>query len=72
MSRIMSLGHTLVTQVAGLHPDDDRGDFRSMLDVVKRSADYNAKAAPSSSMNDIAKQLHGSVSSLTLSLPFTN
>jgi hypothetical protein len=68
----MSLGHTLVSQVTGLHPDDDRGDFRSMLDVVKRSVDYNAKAAPSSSMNDITKQLHGSVSSLILPLFFTN
>jgi hypothetical protein len=59
MSRVISLGHTLVSHITGLQPED--GEFRALVDVVKRSLDYNAKAAPSSSMNDVTKQLHGSV-----------
>jgi hypothetical protein len=61
MSRIISLSHTLVSQITGLQPEDEDGEFRALVDVVKRSLDYNVKAAPSSSMNDITKQLHGSV-----------
>lgn len=61
MSRTISLCHTLVPQVTGLRPEDEDGDFRALVEIAMRSLDYNAKAAPSSSMNDIAKQLHGSV-----------
>lgn len=61
MSRIISLSHTLVSHMTGLQPEDEDGEFRALVDVVKRSLDYNVKAAPSSSMNDITKQLHGSV-----------
>ena len=61
MSRAISLSHTLVSQITGLQPEDDDGEVRVLVDMVKRSFDYNAKAAPSSSMNDITKQLHGSV-----------
>jgi gamma-tubulin complex component 5 len=67
ISRIIPLCHALVSQVTGLQPQDEEGDFRALVDVVIRSLDYHAKAAPSSSMNDIVKQLHGSVS--TYSLP---
>jgi hypothetical protein len=72
MSRIISLGHTLVSQVTNLHPNDDQGDFRSMLDAVMRCVDYNTKAAPSNSMSDITKQLHGSVTDLALLLSTTD
>lgn len=61
MSRVISLCNTLVSQVTGLRPDDEDGDFRALVEIVTRCLDYNAKAAPSSSMDDIAKQLHGSV-----------
>jgi len=61
MSRIISLSHTLVSQITALQPEDEDGEFRALVDVVKRSLDYNVKAAPSSSMNDITKQLHGCV-----------
>ena len=61
MSRIISLSHTLVSQIAGLQPEDEEGNFRALVDFTIRSSDYNAKAAPSSSMNDIAKLFHGSV-----------
>ena len=61
MSRIISLSHTLVSQITSLQPEDDGREFRALVDVVTRSLDYNVKAAPSSSMNDITKQLHGSV-----------
>ena len=64
MSRITSLCHTLVSQITGLQPEDEESDFRAWADIVIRSLDYNAKAAPSCSMNDITKQLHGSVSHL--------
>ncbi|KAH9999974.1 hypothetical protein BJV77DRAFT_975603, partial [Russula vinacea] len=59
MSRIISLCHTLVSQLTGLQPEDEDGEFRALADIVIRSLDYNTKAAPSSSMNDITKQLHG-------------
>ena len=68
MSRVISLSHTLVSQITGLQPEDE-GDFRALVDFTIRSFDYNAKAAPSSSMNDIAKLLHGSV--LPLSSAFS-
>jgi hypothetical protein len=68
MSRIISLSHTLVSQMTGLQTEDDGGEFRALVDVVTRSLDYNVKAAPSSSMNDVTKQLHGSVFSLYLPL----
>jgi len=68
MSRIISLSHTLVSQITGLQPEDKDGEFRALVDVVKRSLDYNVKAAPSSSMNDVTKQLHGSVFPLYLPL----
>ena len=68
MSRIISLSHTLVSQATGLQPEDEDGEFRALVDVVKRSLDYNVKAAPSSSMNDVTKQLHGSVFPLNVSL----
>lgn len=61
MSRIISLSHTLVSQITSLQPEGDDGEFRALVDVVTRSLDYNVKAAPSSSMNDITKQLHGFV-----------
>jgi hypothetical protein len=61
LSRIITLSHTLVSQITGLQPEDEDGDFRALVDFTIRSFDYNAKAAPSSSMNDIAKLLHGSV-----------
>jgi hypothetical protein len=61
MARIISLSHTLVSQVTGLQPEDEEGDFRALVDTTTRSLDYNVKAAPSSSMNDITKLLHGSV-----------
>ncbi len=61
MSRVISLCHTLVSQITRLQPEDEEGDFRALVDMTTRSLDYNAKAAPSSSMNDIAKLLHGSV-----------
>ncbi|KAI0307069.1 Spc98 family-domain-containing protein [Multifurca ochricompacta] len=59
MPRIISLGHTLISQITGLHPDREDGDFRTMMSMVTRSVDYNMKAAPSSSMSDIAKHAHG-------------
>jgi hypothetical protein len=65
MSRIISLSHTLVSQMTSLQSEDDDGEFRALVDVVTRSLDYNVKAAPSSSMNDVTKQLHGSVFPLT-------
>ena len=68
MSRIISLSHTLVSQITSLQPEDDDGEFRALVDVVTRSLDYNVKAAPSSSMNDVTKQLHGSVFPLYFSL----
>jgi hypothetical protein len=68
MSRIISLSHTLVSQTTSLQPEDDDGEFRALVDVVTRSLDYNVKAAPSSSMNDVTKQLHGSVFPLYLPL----
>lgn len=61
MSRIISLSHTLVSQITGLQPEDEDDEFRALVDVVKRSLDYNVKAAPSSSMNDVTKQLHGRI-----------
>jgi hypothetical protein len=61
MSRIITLCHTLVSQLTGLQPEDEDGEFRALADIVIRSLDYNTKAAPSSSMNDITKQLNGSV-----------
>lgn len=61
MSRIISLSHTLISQITNLQPEDDGGEFRALVDVVTRCLDYNVKAAPSSSMNDVTKQLHGSV-----------
>lgn len=61
MTRIISLSHTLVSQLTSLQPEDDGSEFRALVDVVTRSLDYNVKAAPSSSMNDVTKQLHGSV-----------
>jgi hypothetical protein len=61
MTRVISLCHTLVSQVTGLQPEGEGGDFRALVEIVMRSLDYNTKAAPSSSMNDITKQLHGSV-----------
>jgi hypothetical protein len=67
MSRIINLSHTLVSQITGLQPEDEDGEFRALVDVVKRSLDYNVKAAPSSSMNDVTKQLDGYV--LLLYLP---
>ncbi|KAH9179589.1 Spc98 family-domain-containing protein [Lactarius sanguifluus] len=48
-----------ISQVTGLKPDDDEGVFRAMVDMVTRSLDYNAKAAPSSSMSDISKLVNG-------------
>ena len=63
MSRIISLSHTLVSQITKLQPEDEEGDFRALVDFTTKSLDYNVKAAPSSSMNDITKLLHGSVSS---------
>ncbi len=66
MSRVILLSHTLVSQITGLQPEDEDGEFRALVDVVTRSFDYNAKAAPSSSMNDIIKQLHGFVFPLYL------
>jgi hypothetical protein len=68
MSRIISLSHTLISQITNLQPEDDDGEFRALVDVVTRSLDYNVKAAPSSSMNDVTKQLHGSVLPFYLSL----
>lgn len=61
ISRLISSSHSLVTQVTGLNPDDDEGVFRAMVDIVTRSLDYNVKAAPSSSMSDIAKLINGFV-----------
>jgi gamma-tubulin complex component 5 len=61
MSRVISLSHTLVSQVTGLQPEDEEDGFRDSVDLVIKRLEYNAKAAPSSSMHDIAKQLHGSV-----------
>jgi hypothetical protein len=61
MTRVISLCHTLVSQVTGLQPEDEGGEFRGLAEIVIRNLDYNTKAAPSSSMNDITKQLHGSV-----------
>jgi hypothetical protein len=69
MTRIISLSHTLVSQMTGLPPEDEEGDFRALVDFTIRSLDYNTKAAPSSSMNDIAKLLHGSVSPPRRPLP---
>lgn len=65
MSCVISLSPTLVSQITGLQPEDEDGEFRAWVDVVKRSLDFNVKAAPSSSMNDVTKQLHGSVSHFT-------
>ena len=62
MSRVISLSHTLVSQITDLQPDDEEGAFRALVDFTTKSLDYNVKAAPSSSMNDITKLLHGSVS----------
>ena len=62
MSRIISLSHTLVSQITNLQPEDEEGDFRALVDFTTKSLDYNVKAAPSSSMNDITTLLHGSVS----------
>ncbi|KAI9513296.1 Spc98 family-domain-containing protein [Russula earlei] len=59
MSRVISLSHTLVSQITGLQPNDEEDDFLALVDIVVRGLDYNTKAAPSSSMNDIAKQLRG-------------
>ncbi|KAH9002214.1 Spc98 family-domain-containing protein [Lactarius hatsudake] len=59
ISRLISSSHSLVSQVTGLKPDDDEGVFRAMVDMVTRSLDYNAKAAPSSSMSDISKLVNG-------------
>ena len=61
MSRVISLSHTLVSQVTGLQSEDEEDEFRALMDIVIKSLEYNVKAAPSSSMHDIAKQLHGSV-----------
>ena len=62
MTRVISLSHTLVSQITNLQPEDGEGDFRALVDFTTKSLDYNVKAAPSSSMNDITKLLHGSVS----------
>ncbi|KAH9060930.1 Spc98 family-domain-containing protein [Lactarius vividus] len=59
ISRLISSSHSLVSQVTGLKPNDDEGVFRAMVDMVTRSLDYNAKAAPSSSMSDISKLVNG-------------
>ncbi|KAF8272093.1 Spc98 family-domain-containing protein [Lactarius quietus] len=59
ISRLMSTSHSLVSQVTGLNPDDDENVFRATVDMVTRSLDYNVKAAPSSSMSDIAKLVNG-------------
>ena len=61
ISRLISSSHSLVSQVTGLNPGDDEGVFRALVDVVTRSLDYNVKAAPSSSMSDIAKLVNGFV-----------
>ncbi|KAH9077070.1 Spc98 family-domain-containing protein [Lactarius deliciosus] len=49
----------LISSITDLKPDDDEGVFRAMVDMVTRSLDYNAKAAPSSSMSDISKLVNG-------------
>ena len=59
ISRLISSSHSLVSQVTGLNADDDGGAFRATVDMVTRSLDYNVKAAPSSSMSDIAKLVNG-------------
>ncbi|KAI0005111.1 Spc98 family-domain-containing protein [Russula compacta] len=46
-------------QMSRITSYDEESDFRAWADIVIRSLDYNAKAAPSCSMNDITKQLHG-------------
>ncbi len=61
ITRLISSSHSLVSQVTGLNPDDDESVFRAMVDTVTRSLDYNVKAAPSSSMSDIAKLINGFV-----------
>jgi hypothetical protein len=61
ISRLMSSSHSLVSQVTGLNPDDDEDAFRTTVDMVTRNLDYNVKAAPSSSMSDIAKLVNGFV-----------
>src|SRR5258707_9268332 len=61
MSRIISLSHTLVSQMTSLQPEDEDEEYRALVDTVTRSLDYHVKAAPSSSMNDVTKQLQGFV-----------
>ncbi|KAI9447935.1 hypothetical protein H4582DRAFT_2124148 [Lactarius indigo] len=61
ISRLISSSQSLVSQVTGLKPDDNEAAFRAMVDMVTRGLDYNVKAAPSSSMGDIAKLVHGRV-----------
>ena len=61
ISRLISSSHSLVSQVTGLNADDDESVFRATVDMVTRSLDYNVKAAPSSSMSDIAKLVNGFV-----------
>ncbi|KAI0268157.1 Spc98 family-domain-containing protein [Gloeopeniophorella convolvens] len=58
-SRLAVLSHTLVSQVTHIDPNDDEEEYRDLTEMVSRGTDYNAKAAPSSSMRDISKLIHG-------------